>query len=434
MGIIDFAVRNPFRKKPAPPVDHEAEVQAETLNDLFDRSRVSIMMLLMLLVVMRWAMNAAYSTNRRLLVLFVFLIVLSLVRLVMALIPSPLRDTLAGARLQYLVFAAGIGLTSLALGALIALSWPLLDHVHIAILAAIIAGIVSSAVMNLGFRPELYMLYVLPVLGAPFVMSITDQHPPWGAEILAAFFALFALIVLGISLDQSRTHRRAIELSLQLSDIAVHDTLTQLHNRRFLQDYMAVEGARLAREVSCWKTEPDAAVGVFMVDLDHFKEVNDSCGHDAGDGVLRQMATVLIAAMRKSDVLVRWGGEEFVVIARIKHRHHVRIVAEKMRRSIEALEFLIPEHPPLRKTCSLGYCVLPFFPDSSLLLTFEQALGLADAALGIAKNEGRNRCAGVACGTKPWNEISSAYIEILHELDRACAAGFVTLDRGGAAT
>ena len=404
------------------------------VNDLFARSRVSILLLLLLLTVMRWAMDAAFSANRRLLVLFVFLVVLSLVRLALALVPSSLRNAAVGARVQYLAFSAGVGLTSLALAALTALSWPLLDHVHIAILAAIIAAIVSSAVLHLGFRPEIYLLHLLPVLGVPFVLSVTDPQPLWGAGILAAFFASLALIAVVISLDQSRAHRRAIELRLQLADLAVHDPLTQLHNRSFLQEYMAVEGARLAREVSCWKTEPEAAIGVFMADLDRFKVVNSSHGHDAGDGVLRQAAASLSAALRKSDVLVRWGGEEFVVIARLQHRRHVRIVAEKVRRAIETQEFLVPGHSPLRLTCSLGYCVLPFFPDHAQLPTFEQALGLADAALGIAKNETHNRCVGVACGRKPWKKAPSAYLEIVHDLDRAGAAGFVTLDRGDAAT
>jgi diguanylate cyclase (GGDEF)-like protein len=431
---MDSLVRHPFRKKAETPVDHGDEVRARTLCDLFERSRVSILILLVLLMVMRWAMDAAFRMDRRMLILFVFLIVLSLVRLVMALIPSPLRDSLAGERLQVLVFAAGVGLTSLVLGALIVRSWPFLDHVHIAILTAVIAAVVSSAGMSLGFCRGLYLLYMLPMAGTQFMMLITDLHPAWGAEILATLFALQAAIALGISFDQSRTHRQAIELSLKLSDLAVHDTLTRLHNRRFLREYMDVEGARLAREVSCWKTDPDMAVGVFMVDLDRFRDVNDSFGHDAGDDVLRQMAAALIAGIRKSDVLVRWGGEEFVVIARLKHRDHARIVAEKLRRKIETMEFLVPERPPLRKTCSLGYCVLPFFLDSPRLLTWEQALGMADAALYVAKKEGRNRSVGVACGTTSWDESPSAFAKVVRDLKRACAGGYIVLDRGGAAT
>ena len=434
MGILDSPVHIPFRKKSESPVDHVDEVRARTLCDLFDRSRVSTLILLVLLLVMRWAIDAAFRTDRGVLVLFVFLIVLSLVRLVMALVPSPLRDALAGVRPQYLVFAAGVVLTSLAIGALILFSWPFLDHVHIAILTAIVAGFVSSAVTSLGFSPWLYTLYMLPMAGALLVMLITDPQPTWGAGILATMFALQAAISSGISVDQSRAHRRAIGLSLQLSDLAVYDSLTRLHNRSFLKEYMEVEGARLAREVSYWKTEPGMVVGVFMVDLDHFKDLNDSFGHDAGDDVLRQTAAALIAAVRKSDVLVRWGGEEFVIIARIKQRDHVRVVAEKLRRMIEVTEFLVPGRPPLRKTCSLGYCVLPFFPESPRLLTWEQALGLADAALRIAKSEGRNRCLGVGCGAKPWDEIPSAYLKIVHDLKRACTAGFIILDRGGEAT
>lgn len=169
-----------------------------------------------------------------------------------------------------------------------------------------------------------------------------------------------------------------------------------------------------------------------MLDLDHFKLVNDTYGHAAGDCVLKQLADVLAGTVRKSDVLVRWGGEEFVLVARMRQREHACVLAENLRHQIETADFRLPDGSILRRTCSIGFCSLPFFLDRPRQLSWEQALGLADAALYVAKQEGRNRWVGVRAGATPWQDSPSVFVEIRDNLMRACEHGEIALERTAA--
>jgi diguanylate cyclase (GGDEF)-like protein len=412
---------------------HKGEISAHMIRDLYERGRISILFLLILISVIRWVIDAAYVADVTVRGAFFLLIAINVARWLFMMIPAQRRDALLGLRGQLVLFACGVFLSSAILGTLILLTWPLLDTAHITIFAVIIAGMVSGASMSLGFSPLVYMLYTLPPVSILFLMCVTDQRPDWGADILATAFALYALSVLVMSIDQSRKHRRAIELSLQLSDLAVRDTLTKLYNRRFLHEYMSVEAARVAREMTDVEQgrqpEYNAAIGVYMVDLDHFKRINDSHGHNAGDEMLKQAAEALISALRNSDVIVRWGGEEFVAVARVKQREHTAIVAEKLRRAVEEMETRLGNGSVLRASCSVGFCVIPFFPDKPRLLAWEQALEIADAALYRAKAEGRNRWFGVSCGSTAWPDVQGTYTEVLHDLKQADERGLVRIER-----
>jgi diguanylate cyclase (GGDEF)-like protein len=348
-------------------------------------------------------------------------------------IPGRSRDALASVRMQGLVFAAGVALSSGLLAALIVRVWPILDTAHIGILTAIVSGVVSGAIMSLGSSLVVYLLYAAPTVGAMIVMAATDQRPAWGADLLATSFLLYAAMAAVVSLNHARIRRRSIEMALELSDLILRDTLTDLRNRRFLQEYMTVEQSRLAREATdierAQTIEHDGALAIYIVDVDHFKVVNDTYGHAAGDLALQHLAGLLASSVRKSDVLVRWGGEEFVLVARIKRREHAHIVAENLRRRVAAAEVRLPDGSALRLTCSLGFCVLPFFPAEPRKLNWEQALGLADAALYVAKQDGRNRWVGAACGPHRWDDTPQAYIAIRDDLLRASERGDVVLER-----
>lgn len=416
---------------------HGREMSAYLVRDLYDRARVAIPFFLILVVVIRWAIAPAYAANASVRGLFFLLIALSLLRWSTVMLSVQRRNALASLRAQLVFFSCGAVLSSSLLGALVILAWPLLDVVHIAILAVITSGLVSGAVMSMGFSPLVYMLYMIPIVGALFLMAVTDQRPPWGADILATSFAFYASAMLVMSLDQYRTRRRAIELSLQLSDLVVRDTLTNLYNRRFLHEFMSVEAARIARDVTDVEhgrhPEYNSAGGVYIIDLDHFKRINDTYGHGTGDDILKQTAAALTHALRNSDVIVRWGGEEFVAIARAKHYTQLAVVAEKLRSAVEMMEKKLSNGSILRTSCSVGFCVIPFFPNKPRLLTWEQGLEIADAALYIAKAEGRNRWVGVSCGETPWPDVQKTIVDVLHDLKQANELGLVKLERSQAA-
>ena len=156
------------------------------------------------------------------------------------------------------------------------------------------------------------------------------------------------------------------------------DPLTKLHNRRYLEQSIDAD-VELAR-----RGQGDLVF--LLVDLDHFKSVNDTWGHAAGDAVLIQTAGVLRATFRASDHLVRWGGEEFLIVARFIDRRSGPELAEKLRAAIAAHEFTLPDGTTLRRTCSIGFAAFPFGEAS-----WEQVVDLADGALYKAKRGGRDQ-------------------------------------------
>jgi diguanylate cyclase (GGDEF)-like protein len=140
----------------------------------------------------------------------------------------------------------------------------------------------------------------------------------------------------------------------------------------------------------------DAPVLVFLlVDLDHFKSVNDTHGHAAGDAVLQQTAALLRATFRAADHVVRWGGEEFLVVVRFVARGEAASFAEKLRASMEQFDFALPSGATIRRTCSIGFAAFPFLPSDPRAIGWHEVVDLADKALYGVKHGGRNGWAGV---------------------------------------
>jgi two-component system, cell cycle response regulator len=177
-----------------------------------------------------------------------------------------------------------------------------------------------------------------------------------------------------------RVKRLQDELRLrntELEAISRVDSLTGLPNRRHLQEHLHAEAAAASRH--SW------TMGVLMVDVDHFKRVNDRFGHDAGDAVLREVANRLASACRAEDVAGRWGGEEFLVIAPATDAAGVAQLGERVRAGI-AREPIRARDDLLPVTVSVGTAVGS--------ADVEAILREADGALYEAKASGRNRVVG----------------------------------------
>ena len=173
-----------------------------------------------------------------------------------------------------------------------------------------------------------------------------------------------------VGMVQDITARK--ELELQLQQLASSDTLTGLPNRRHGERFLEAELA-LCRRLGL-------PLGVCFFDVDHFKRVNDSFGHLVGDTVLQQVAEQAQASIRRSDLVCRWGGEEFVIISPNSNRAQLLQVAEKVRKAVMVLA------GTPRVTVSLGVAAFPEDGDD-----VEALLGVADGALYRAKTRGRNR-------------------------------------------
>ncbi|HSX85042.1 MAG TPA: diguanylate cyclase, partial [Cellvibrio sp.] len=195
----------------------------------------------------------------------------------------------------------------------------------------------------------------------------------------------------------------------KLEEASLSDPLTGLHNRRFLSKSMAADISLVEREYQNWlfanQTSGEDEVRwplpkehdlIFMLlDVDYFKWVNDSYGHSAGDRVLEQLSRLLEDVLRDSDYLVRWGGEEFLIVARFCSRAEAPEMAERIRQAVAHYVFDLGNGQQLQKTCSIGYAVYPFYPQVPNTLSWEQVVDTADRALYAAKNAGRDCWVGI---------------------------------------
>jgi len=166
-----------------------------------------------------------------------------------------------------------------------------------------------------------------------------------------------------------------------LEQIALHDTLTGLANRRKFQDRYELERLRQARL--------GLPLTLVLVDVDHFKQVNDTWGHIVGDVCLKAVANVLASHLRTIDLVARFGGEEFLILLSDANVEEGALVAEKLRRALEStvIETGLAAQPALQITASFGVTTLLPSEDISLEAVIERA----DGAVYAAKHGGRNR-------------------------------------------
>jgi diguanylate cyclase (GGDEF)-like protein len=176
----------------------------------------------------------------------------------------------------------------------------------------------------------------------------------------------------------------------ELEEISLTDQLTGAHNRRFLEKFIAFEIAKVKRSYFESKDNTAFSLGFLMIDADHFKQVNDDYGHHAGDLVLKQLVSVIKDTCRESDWVIRWGGEEFLVVSVGLQKEKINTLAERIRINIAKHHFDIGNGQTIEKTCSIGISSFPFVNHDIDALTWEQTLNLSDIALYTAKESGRD--------------------------------------------
>ncbi len=186
-------------------------------------------------------------------------------------------------------------------------------------------------------------------------------------------------------------HARLAELNEAIRLASLRDALTGLPNRRFLDQHM--------RELDSVTAPPDTASGLLlMIDIDHFKQLNDSLGHLAGDQALIHVAQALERCRRPQDVVVRWGGEEFLWLAHGVGLEQAGSLCRRIQHELHQRPFLRDGriHPI---TVSMGFAPRPLWPLEGCDWTL--SLRVADDALYLAKRSGRNRWVGFAPGAAP---------------------------------
>ena len=215
-------------------------------------------------------------------------------------------------------------------------------------------------------------------------------------------------------LDQKNQRLKHMQAHLQdvnrkLEEASLTDPLTGLRNRRFLNKFIGADTAIVARNYANAHADNNGASPIdsdlvfMLLDLDHFKQVNDQHGHNAGDQVLEQLSDVLRDVLRESDYLIRWGGEEFLLVMRFCLREQAVEMAERIRQTIANHAFAIESGATLKITCSIGFAPYPFYSNKPAALSWEQTIDIADRALYTAKQNGRNCWIGVESGVNGAN-------------------------------
>ncbi len=253
-------------------------------------------------------------------------------------------------------------------------------------------------------------------------IAVGVEYPPW---LRPSAFALYAMLAIGgiyllyrvqaRKLEREAEYSRRLELEVRdrtgdlaksnadlldandrLREASLTDALTGLRNRRFLFEEVLkdVELVHRKHDARQPETDDNRDMTFLMVDLDHFKPINDSCGHIAGDRVLLQIRDALKRVCRGSDIIIRWGGDEFLIVGRESTHDEASTLAERVRAEIANTVFAVGNGQVARTTCSIGFASYPFIQDAPELLDWEQVLGVADLAMYRAKVE-RNAWVGV---------------------------------------
>jgi diguanylate cyclase (GGDEF)-like protein len=214
--------------------------------------------------------------------------------------------------------------------------------------------------------------------GPLFHAYTTHQFVPGDALFALVISALLALGMLGIR----RLFMTLKEQEERLKRLADTDPLTHLLNRRAFTEHLLDEVRRRERS--------GRPLSLLMIDVDHFKQVNDDFGHPTGDRVLVQLAEIFGSVFRDVDPVGRWGGEEFLVLMAETGKDEANAAAERLRAVIASHPF-ITEYPEERMTVSIGVTSLDGPPGRGSHATLEFLVKRADGALYAAKQEGRNR-------------------------------------------
>lgn len=200
----------------------------------------------------------------------------------------------------------------------------------------------------------------------------------------------------------------------QLALASYTDQLTGLHNRRHLLKNILSDITITSRKYESLpaneKFPEDANLLFMLIDIDHFKQVNDTYGHISGDMILKQFSDLLVRVFRASDYIIRWGGEEFVVVVRFCDRSEALHLAERFRRDVEQTHFEMQNGLVVRKTCSVGYSYFPFYQDFPGAFSWEQVVDIADRSLYVAKKNGRNAWVGIHGRANSANKLNCSQL------------------------
>ncbi len=223
-------------------------------------------------------------------------------------------------------------------------------------------------------------------------------------NIITKSVFLITMTVIGIVISAiiQYTARNSFINHLRVLELSITDQLTGLKNRLFFDKIIRIELIEYIKlpdspaqfqDKRSNSLPVDSCYGLFMLDIDHFKFINDTYGHDSGDRVLVEFCSRIHKIIRSTDYFIRWGGEEFLLIIRHTHENDIRVLAERIKKEISETPFLISRKP---ETVTVSGGILIISPKTqSCFESTDILLELADKALYRSKRDGRNRFTGI---------------------------------------
>ncbi|PYX49518.1 MAG: hypothetical protein DMG79_08425, partial [Acidobacteria bacterium] len=243
-------------------------------------------------------------------------------------------------------------------------------------------------------------LAMMAVLSLPIIalFALLDPRlPPQASRfrVLVTLATVFLMAFL-LFIQHRLLNRELRRTNVILEEASLTDPLTGLRNRRFFSATIESDVSHTLRAHSDGHDLRTRDLVFYLIDADDFKDVNDRYGHDVGDKVLVEMARRLSSSIRHSDVLVRWGGEEFLIVSRYTDRAEAELLAQRVLAAVADTPIALGgTRETIYRTCSVGWAAFPWFLDNPRAISYEEVLTLADRGLHQAKELGKNRAIGI---------------------------------------
>jgi diguanylate cyclase (GGDEF)-like protein len=293
--------------------------------------------------------------------------------------------------------------------------------------SASFAAFLATAVLGEGLSPTIEAgvdsysswmanLAMIAVLSLPIfaIVALLDPALPLPAQhfrVLVALTTMFLMAFL-LFMQHRRLNRELSRTNLVLQEASLTDPLTGLRNRRYFSATIEADVSQALRAHADGHESHTRDLVFYLIDADHFKEVNDQYGHDVGDRVLVEMARRISSSIRHSDVLVRWGGEEFLIVSRYTNRGEAELLAQRVLSAVGDTPFKVgTSGETILRTCSMGWATFPWRLDNPRAVSYEEVLTLADRGLNRAKQLGRNRAVGMLPAT---GKLPATTVEGVH--------------------
>ena len=256
-------------------------------------------------------------------------------------------------------------------------------NVTIYIYSSLVFVLLANLSIQVRFLPALIVSFTITIIGFVGVYYAIDGAFEQFVLYLLSYMPIlvFSLVMSWVSTYKSRSiflHHKLDSFNRQTLEMMAHtDMLTGIDNRRYFE--------RRAKNTISDHANNEQPISLLMLDIDHFKAINDTYGHDVGDEVLKKMSDVCKTVLRSNDLFARYGGEEFIALLPHTPQENAYLIAERLRQKIEKSPIIVQGHGPIYFTASIGVTLIDYDK-----YTFNDAIKQADIALYVAKSAGRN--------------------------------------------